>query len=237
MILAVLQARTSSSRLPGKVLQDLAGRPMLARQCERILRATRIDRLVIATSEEESDAPVAVLAEELGIACYRGSLQDVLGRFHGAATEYSATHVVRLTGDCPLTDPQLIDHVIDAHIDGGFDFTSNALDRTYPKGLDAEACTRAALGVAAREATTRAEREHVTPFFYTHPERFRIGSVRQAEDHSALCWCVDEPEDLEFVRTVYGRLLPTNPAFTTSEVMDLLAREPTLAHYNPPTSP
>lgn len=230
MIRGVLQARTTSRRLPGKVLADVCGRAMVLRQIERLRRATRLDELVLATSSEATDDALADMCAADGVRVHRGELDDVLARFVGAAM--GATHVVRLTADCPLADPELIDRVVDAHLEGDFDYTSNALMRTYPDGLDVEVVRVDALVAAARDARLPSEREHVTPFLYAHPERFRLGNVAGPSDLSALRWTVDEPEDLEFVRAVYAALLPERPAFTSADVLALLAARPELAGKN-----
>jgi spore coat polysaccharide biosynthesis protein SpsF len=229
MILAILQARASSRRLPGKVLKPILGRPMLALQLERVGRAQRIDRLLVATSLDASDDPIAALCRELGIGCFRGSLDDVLDRFYQAAADLNPTSVVRLTGDCPLADPVVIDHLIQQHIARGDDYTSNTLTRTFPDGLDAEVMRLACLEAAWREAALPSEREHVTPFIYHRPERFKLGGLSQANDLSHWRWVVDEPADLAFISRIYEALYPANPAFTTADVLSLLRERPDVA--------
>jgi spore coat polysaccharide biosynthesis protein SpsF len=232
VIIAILQARMSSTRLPGKVLMPILGWPMLARQIERVARSRRIDRLVVATSDDAGDDPIAALADQVGVGCHRGSLSDVLDRFHGAAAAEGATHLVRLTGDCPLADWDVIDRCIDFARDGGYDYASNALRPTWPDGLDVEVVTVDALEAAWREAETRHDREHVMPFLTARPDRFRLGSFEQAEDHSALRWTVDEPRDIAFVDAVYRALYPANSAFTTADILALVARHPALGMTN-----
>lgn len=232
MILAVLQARTSSTRLPGKVMRPLAGAPMLARHIERIGRARRIDRLIVATSDRAEDDCVAEVAAGAGALAFRGSLDDVLDRFYRAAEPHQPRHVVRLTGDCPLADWELIDRCIDFAVEGGFDYASNALRPTWPDGLDVEVCTFAALECAWREAVDAVEREHVMPFITRRPDRFRLGSLEQVVDQSMHRWTVDEPADYAFVSRIYDALYPANPAFTTADVLELLAAEPDLARLN-----
>jgi spore coat polysaccharide biosynthesis protein SpsF len=229
--LAILQARPSSRRLPGKVLADVLGQPMLARQIERVARAKRVDELVVATSDEPSDDGIAALCRELGVACFRGSLDDVLGRFYAAAAAQSPrpAHVVRLTGDCPLADPALIDAVIELHLSSGADYTSNALERRFPDGLDVEAMRFEALEAAQREARGAAQREHVTPYLYEHPGRFALASLRCERDLAALRFTVDEPADLRFVQRVYAALYPANPAFGWRDVLALVERDPAFA--------
>ncbi len=232
MILGILQARTSSSRLPAKVLAELQGEPMLARQLERLARSRRLERLVVATSDEASDDAIHELCRARGVACYRGSLDDVLGRFLGAAedqgVDFERDTLVRATGDCPLCDPQVIDAVIAAHLERGADYTSNALERTYPDGLDIEVMRAACLERAAREASLPSEREHVTSFFYRRPEEFVIESLTHTPDLSHLRLTVDRPEDLALVRAVYARLYPLDPAFGLEAILDLARREPEL---------
>jgi spore coat polysaccharide biosynthesis protein SpsF len=222
MILGVLQARMSSTRLPGKVMMDLLGRPMIDRQIERLNRAETLDRLVVATSDDVSDDPLADHLRRTGVGVFRGPLHDVLARFVGAAEAFGpAANVVRLTADCPLTDWRVLDEVVRLHLGEGNDYTSNDLRRTFPHGLDVEIMRAAVLATAAREATEPAEREHVTPFVYNRPDRFRLGRLTQADDQSAERWTVDTPNDFAFVRRVYERLYPANPAFTSEEVLAL----------------
>ncbi len=230
MIRGVLQARTASRRLPGKVLADVSGRPMILRQVERLRRARLLDELVVATSTDPSDDTLATICAAAGLAVHRGDVDDVLARFVGAAR--GAAHVARLTADCPLADPVVIDQVVAAHVSQENDYTSNTLERTFPDGLDVEVIRTDTLLAAARDARLRSEREHVTPFFYTHPERFRLGNVAGPRDLSALRWTVDEPEDLALVREVYAALLPSRAAFTTDDVLALLAARPDLARWN-----
>ena len=232
MILAVLQARVSSSRLPGKVLKPILGEPMLSRQTERVLRTERIDKLVIATTAETSDDPIEQLCGELGVRCFRGSTDDVLDRVYRAAVTFKPQTVVRITGDCPLFDPVLADAIIDHHSRSGADFTSNALNPTFPDGLDVEVVQMKSLQEAWGEAEKISDREHVMPFICNHPERFRIESYTSSPDLSSLRWTVDEPEDFAFICRVYEELYPNNPAFTTTDVLELLGRNPDLKALN-----
>lgn len=232
MILAILQARVSSSRLPGKVLKPLLGVPMLLRQLERLKKSRKIDRLLVATSTEPSDDPIEKLCEENGIACYRGSLNDVLDRFYQAARGFDPEHVVRLTADCPLTDAKLIDDVIGFYLDGDFDYASNAIQATYPDGLDMEVFRFSCLEQAWREAALPSQREHVTPFIHQQPLLFKIGHYKNSSDLSHLRWTVDEPKDFELVTMVYEALYSKNPDFSTQEIMQLLDKRPELVHWN-----
>lgn len=231
-ILAVIQARASSSRLPAKVLQPILGRPMLSRQLERLRRCRRIDKLLVATSEDSSDQPIADLCAAESVDCFRGSLNDVLDRFYQAAKPFFPAHVVRLTGDCPLADPELIDRVIEFHVQGDFDFVSNAIEPTFPDGLDAAVFRFQLLEQAWREATLPSEREHVTPFMRHHPERYKIGSYTGFPDRSGFRWTVDEPADFAFVTEVYERLYPGRPDFGSEDIYRLLDQEPGLLRLN-----
>jgi spore coat polysaccharide biosynthesis protein SpsF len=229
---AVLQVRAGSTRLPGKALRPLAGAPMLERQLERVRRARRIDALVVATSSRAEDDAIAELCARLGVPCHRGSLEDVLDRVYAAALREAPSHVVRLTGDCPLADPELIDRVTDFCIDGGYDYASNTVEPTFPDGLDVEVMRIAALEAAWREARLASEREHVTPFLYKNPKRFRIGSFKATSDLSALRWTVDQPADFELVERIYRELYPKNAAFSTADIVAFLDRVPELKTAN-----
>lgn len=232
MILAILQARMSSSRLPGKVLKDIVGKPMILRQVERIRRATSLDRLLIATSDDPSDDPLYATCLDNGLSCFRGSLDDVLDRFYQAAKEFHPDYIVRLTGDCPLTDPDVIDKVVAFGITGSYDYASNTLKPTFPDGLDVEMTRFECLETAWREALLPAQREHVTSFIYQNPERFRLGSFVSTSDLSGLRWTVDHARDLNLVERIYGALYPAKPEFSTSDILQLLEQKPELRNLN-----
>lgn len=223
MNLAILQARMTSTRLPGKVLAPVLGEPMIGRQLERLSRSRRLNRIMVATSTDASDDPLANYCEGLGYSVFRGSLSDVLDRYCGAMAQVSeADVIVRLTADCPLADWTVIDATIDRLHETGSDYASNTpAVRTYPHGLDVEVMRRAALEQAGREARDPYEREHVTPYIHRRPETFRIASLSRAPSLAHLRWTVDFPEDLEFVREVYARLYPRNPAFTSDDIVAL----------------
>jgi spore coat polysaccharide biosynthesis protein SpsF len=224
--IAVLQARLSSSRLPGKVLKLIRDRPMLEYQIERIKRSCSINRLVVATSDLPEDEQISELCQEINVDCFRGSLDDVLDRVYQAAKPYTPKYLVRLTGDCPLCDPELIDRVIEFHIDGDYDYTSNIINPTYPDGLDVEICRFECLEFAYREATLPSQREHVTPFIYQQPHRFRLGNYKNTQDLSYLRWTVDELADFELVEQVYTDLYPQNPKFNMSDILTWLDLHP-----------
>lgn len=207
-IVAVIQARMTSSRLPGKVLADLDGAPMLARVVERVRRARLVTAVVVACTERPDDDPVAAWGRAAGVPVFRGSEADVLARFVGAAAMTDADVVVRITADCPLIDPDVLDRVIEELLDHpGTDYASNVMERSYPRGLDVEAFTRVALARMDRLGRSAAAREHVTiPVRLEHPDQFRVRHLRHPVDDSDLRWTVDTPDDLEWARGVYRAL-------------------------------
>lgn len=231
-VVAIVQARMGSSRLPGKVLADVEGETMLGRVVRRLSRARRLDAVVVATSTLPADDAVADEAARHGAAVFRGSEDDVLDRYLGAARQQGAEVIVRVTADCPLIDPELVDELVGRFLAERPDYASNSLDRTYPRGLDAEAFDRAALETAAAEARSPHERVHVTPFLYAHPERFRLLSVTAADgaDHSHLRWTVDTAPDLELVRRLYRRL--GGDGFGWRQALAVVERQPELAAIN-----
>lgn len=237
MIAAIIQARMSSSRLPGKVMKDLAGAPMLARQLERVARARRLDRVEVATSEVREDDVIVRLCAKLEIPCFRGALDDVLDRCYQAARHHAPEHIVRLTADCPLADWGVIDSAIRLHLSGGYDYTSNIMERSFPRGLDVEVMTFTALETAWREAELPSEREHVTPFLLNRPGTYRLGSLTRSPSLAKHRWTVDYPEDHAFVRAVYEALYPRNPAFTSEDVLAFLAANPQVRALNAGINP
>jgi spore coat polysaccharide biosynthesis protein SpsF len=235
MILALLQARYSSSRLPGKVLKPILGKPMLFRQVERLKRARLIDRLIIVTSIESSDDIIESACQQEGLEVVRGSLNDVLDRFYQAALPIQPRHVVRLTADCPLADPQIIDATIEKHIREGLDYTSSSLEPTFPDGLDVEVMTFQALERAWKESELKSDREHVTPYLYRGhalSPAFRVGAYKGSRDLSSLRWTVDEPSDFLLISKIYEALYPTQPEFSTADVLNYLENHPDLSTLN-----
>ncbi|MFM9879526.1 MAG: aminotransferase class III-fold pyridoxal phosphate-dependent enzyme [Burkholderiaceae bacterium] len=230
--LAIVQARMGSSRLPGKVMRRMNGVPMIELLLSRLARSQRIDRIVLATSDAPSDAPLAEHARGLGYEVFMGSESDVLARYLHAAEPHAPEAVVRITGDCPLIDPQLVDQVIEAFEAQGVDYLSNVAPPTYPDGLDAEVFTYAALCQAAREAKTPAQREHVTPYI-RESAYFRKGNFANPTDCSDERWTVDEAADFAVVQAVFGYFHPRTD-FGWQEVMALRHQEPQLFAANRP---
>jgi spore coat polysaccharide biosynthesis protein SpsF len=230
-VVAVVQARVGSTRLPAKVLADVGGESMLARVVRRIRSARTVTAVVVATSTLPSDDAIQKLAHQLGAPCVRGSELDVLDRYVLAARTSSADVIVRVTADCPLIDPGIIDDVVRAlgTGDGSADYASNVVSRTFPRGLDVEAFTRSALERAAAEAQAPREREHVTVYMLEHPDRFTLRSIGAPVDASRYRWTVDETADLELVRQIYRRVPADAP---WSEILHAIESEPALASIN-----
>jgi len=256
--LAIVQARMASTRLPGKVLLDISGKPMLAHVVSRVSRAKAVDRVLVATTTSSDDDAIVRMCLEWGFAYFRGSMQDVLDRYYQAAAQFGADIVVRLTADCPIIDPSIIDETVYALFGGkdnwresadmnlsdpqrympdspSYDFTANRLPppwhRTYPIGLDVEACTFQALERAWKEADQPHQREHVMPYLYEVEGRFRVKVIDHDPDYGNLRWTVDTKEDLQVVRQIFARF-PGRDDFTWLEVLELFQKEPQLALLN-----
>ena len=249
-VVAIIQGRMSSSRLPGKILADIAGQPMLQRVFVRTSRAASVTETVFATTTDPSDDPVAEYCDFSGIPFTRGSLFDVLDRYYQAAKGAQADIVVRVTADCPIIDPALIDNVVNTLLNDDYDFVANRLPppfhRTYPIGLDVEACTFKILKKAWEEAKEPQHREHAMPYFYegielTRQSRtfetgisqrgFKVAILHHTTDFGDYRWTVDTPEDLEFMRQIYSRF-DGRDDFTWKEVLDLVHNEPKLMDIN-----
>jgi spore coat polysaccharide biosynthesis protein SpsF len=232
MILVILQARLSSKRLPGKVLKPVLGKPMLIRQIERIKKSTLIDKLVVATSNHNSDDAIAALCQENKIDCFRGDLDDVLGRFYECSQKYNPDHIIRLTGDCPLIDHKIIDETIKYHLDNNFDYTSNVLKPHFPDGFDVEIFKYECLETAFKNAQLPSHREHVTQYIISRTDIYKIGNYADGSDFSDLRLTVDEQQDFDLIKIIYEKLYPHNPDFNLGDVIDLLDKEPLLKEIN-----
>jgi spore coat polysaccharide biosynthesis protein SpsF len=256
-IVGIIQARMSASRLPGKVLKDIEGQPMLVRVYERARRARTLGLLAVATTVDPADNLVAESCAGRGYPCFRGSMHDVLDRYYQAAKFYKADVIVRITADCPVIDPAVVDEVVKLVTNNRlpvtsdqFDFACNRLPppftRTFPIGLDVEVCTFAALERAWHEADQKFHREHVMPYFYESvqlsavsgqlqtgisPRGFKVAQLHTSPDYGSLRWTVDTPEDLEFIRQVYARFGGRDD-FSWQDVLELVQREPGLSQVN-----
>ena len=229
-VVAITQARMSSSRLPGKVLMPLAGRPVLEHVVNRVKACSTISEVVVATSTDESDDAISAWGQQAGIPVYRGSLQDVLDRYYQAAKLYKADAVVRITADCPALDPSIVDEVVSGFLAGNYDLYGLAGE--FPDGLDCTVFAFSALERAWKEAKLDSEREHVGPYIENHPELFRNGALHKFKGLGHHRWTLDEPRDYAFLQEIFGRLYQEGRQFSSVEVLELLDREPELLGIN-----
>lgn len=224
----------TSTRLPGKVLKTVLGKSLLEYQIERLKRVEFADEVVIATTTNETDIPIVKLCEQLSTPYFLGSEEDVLARYYGAAKAHKANLVVRVTSDCPLIDPKVIDNVIQFYINhyNNYEYVSNCLIRSYPRGMDTEVFSFEVLEEAFEEAVDQPDREHVTPFIYRQPQRYRLGDVINANDQSHHRWTVDTSEDFELIMRIIESLYPVNPTFSMEDALNLLNKHPTWQKIN-----
>ena len=235
-VVAIIQARMGSTRLPGKVLMDIAGKPMLWHVIERVKRCKKVVSIVVATTTKEEDKAVIELAKKCGVETFAGSEEDVLDRYYQAAKKFNADIIVRITADCPLIDPEVTDKIIRYFIENFGKFDHFGPPKGYPEGLDTEVFTFQALEKAWLEAKKPSEREHVTPYIWCNPDMFKLGKLpsdlKEGEDYSHLHWSVDEECDLRFVREVYKRLYREGEIFHMRDVLNLLHEHPELLEIN-----
>ena len=247
--LIIIQARMTSTRLPGKVMRPVLGRPLLSYLLERLRKAPSANEVILAMPDDDRSVPMVELCRAERAPYFLGSENDVLARFHGAASRFVADVIVRITADCPLIDPDIVEltirHFLDAS--GRFDYVANwdfdpstrMASHTFPLGMSVEVFTFAALSEAHRNATAGPEREHVTPYLYVEPGRFSLGHVYRSEPLAHHRWTVDTPEDFELIRRILEALYPARPDFRTADILDLLARHPDWsllnAHLPPPS--
>ncbi len=223
-----VQARMGSTRLPGKILQPVFGKPLLKYMVERLREVKNADEIVVLTTTEASDDIVEDFCQKEGVACFRGSENDVLERYYQAALQRRPDAIVRVTADCPLIDPEIVDAVIDAfkRESPAIDYISNSLKRTYPRGLDVEIFSFEALKKAYQLAIKPEEREHVTVYLYRHPELFKLKNMAHHPSLSQYRWTVDTQEDFTLIRLILEHLYPDNPAFRLQDVLSLLKKYP-----------
>lgn len=233
-VAAIIQARMGSTRLPGKVLKKVLGKTLLEYQIERVKRAKAIDEIIIATTTKESDDPIVQLCQQLSIPYYRGSEEDVLSRYYEAATKFNVDVVVRLTSDCPIIDPNVIDKVVEHYLENKdrYDYVSNTLTRTYPRGLDTEVMSYEVLKRVHEEAKELVYREHVTAYIYHHPDQFRLCNVSNEKDESKHRWTVDTEEDFLLIKNILETLYPLNPLFTLEDIIQILRDKPEWVEIN-----
>lgn len=236
---AIIQARMSSSRLPGKVLKTILGKPMLGYIVERLVWVKQIDEIVVATSREASDQPICTFCRENKIACYRGDLNDVLGRFYQTAQEYKADTVIRVTGDCPCVDPELVTQLINLFQREKYDHIGIATgagaifdEARFPNGLDAECFRYESLEKAWQEAAEPADREHVTPYIWRNKDVFKCGSLKPEKDYSHIRLSVDHQEDFELVSKIYEALYKPEKPFVMQDIINYLGANSELLNLN-----
>ena len=229
-VMAIIQARMGSTRLPGKVLMDIVGKPMLWHVIERVKGCKKIDSIVVATTSREEDKAVVELTKECGVETFAGSEEDVLDRYYQAAKKFDADPVVRITADCPVIDPQIVDEVINKYTEEGYDVCG--LSGEFPDGLDVTVFSFETLEDAWRNAKLPSEREHVGPYMGKHPGKFKLGEYVKFDNLGHHRWSVDEERDLHFIREMYSRLYKPEAIFLTSDILSLLEREPDLLKIN-----
>lgn len=221
-IVAIVQARTTSKRLPNKVMSPILGKPMIIHQLDRIRRSRYVDHLIVATSDHYTDDTLTKVCRDFGYSTSRGSLGNVVERIWHAVEKIDFGHLVRLTGDCPLADPSIIDRVIAEHLEQGADYTSNTILPTFPDGLDVEVLTKKTFRRIVFGAHKPSHFEHVTSFVSENKNDFLIHQVLSEPDLSSLRWTVDEPIDLEVITKIYEELYPRKPKFSMHDVLELI---------------
>ncbi len=224
----IVQAHMTSAGLPGKVMKPILNKPMLQHQLERLACVERVDEVVVACTTNAVDVPIVELCRLLGVAVFRGSQEDVLLRYYKAAKAHRADVIVRVTSDCPVIDPRVIDAVIRCYrsAPGRYDYVSNTLRRTYPRGMDCEVFSFRALEEASIEAADLPDREHVTPFICRDPQRYHLSNVSYIEDQSHHRWTVDTPEDFDLIKRIIETLYPVKPLFSLEDCLVLLGSNP-----------
>lgn len=227
-IVIIVQARMTSTRLPGKVLKTVLGKSLLEHQIERLRRVHLADELVIATTVNPEDEPIVALGDSLMVPVCRGSEDDVLARYYETAVTHGADVIVRVTSDCPLIDPAVIDQVINYFLTShpAFDYVSNRIVPSYPRGMDTEVFSFKSLAAAFNEGMLLPDREHVTPFIYRHPDRYALGNLSYWDDQSRHRWTVDTADDFELIRRIIEALYPDNPLYSLEDVLLLMDRHP-----------
>lgn len=232
-IVIIVQARMNSTRLPGKVMKHVLGKPLLFYLVERLRRVKKVQKLVIATTKSREDWSIVDFCRRHRISCFCGDEKNVLSRYYEAAQAFSASAVVRITADCPLMDPSIIDRVVSVYFQNGqYDYVSNTCNRTYPRGMDVEIFSWETLNETFKRALTKSEKEHVTAYMYQNPQKFRLGDVVLKEDLSSMRWTVDTSEDFSFVRKVIESLYPCKKYFTMNDILELLKKRPELKKLN-----
>lgn len=230
----IIQARMGSTRLPGKTLKEILGKPMISYQLERLKRCRLVDSIIVATTNHPLDRMIIDYCKNNQILFFVGNENNVLQRYYQAAKEYNVDLIVRVTADCPLIDPELIDSMIDLYLKykGQYEYVSNVIERSFPRGLDAEILSFTCLEKITRYAITEEELEHVTLYLLDHPDRFNLYSFKQKQDDSSYRWTVDTEEDFNLIKFIIEHLYPQNSDFTTTDILNLYKKFPKLKEMN-----
>lgn len=231
-VIGIIQARMGSTRLPGKTLIDICGKPLLEHILDRIQKSTKIDEFVIATTDNIEDNSIINFSARMGISCFCGSEEDVLDRYYQCARLHKADIIVRITADDPFKDPIVVDRVVCEILGSNYDYVSNTIHPTYPEGLDIEVFTFEALERSWREATTALDREHVTPYLWLHPDKFKIKNIEYEKNLSHMRWTLDTLEDLAFTREIYKKLYVPGKLFLMQDILNLLEENPEIQKLN-----
>jgi len=233
-VVCIVQARVGSTRLPGKVLKKICGKTVLEHDVERLKKIENIDEIIIATTELERDTRIVEECKKINVKYFRGSEQNVLERYYYAAKKNNADIVVRITSDCPLIDPKVSSEIIEFYLENKekYDYISNTIDRTYPRGLDTEVFSFKALKKAFEEAVLDRDKEHVTPYIWDNPEKFKLGQYKNDVDYSDLRWTLDTNEDFELINKIYEELYGDGNKFYLDDIIQLLERKPELKKIN-----
>lgn len=228
----IIQARSGSTRLAGKVLLKIMGKTILEYLIERIKRARNIEDIIIATTKKEEDSQIINLARLLKVNIFRGSEDDVLDRVYQAAKTFDVRHIVRITADCPLMDPRIIDDIVNYYFESYADYCSNTIEKTFPDGEDVEVFNFKTLAYAWKNANLASEREHVTPYIIKHPDIFKLTNFKNRTNLSNKRWTLDREEDFILIKAIIEALYPTNPDFHMEDVLEFLKQNPELEEIN-----
>ncbi len=232
MIAAIIQARTGSSRLPNKVFKELCGKPLIWHVVNRLSFSKRIDKIILATTQNQNDDILESWALENGVFCFRGSEENVLERIYQAACQFEVDTIVRITADDPFKDPEIIDDVINMFEEGNLDFAYNNNPPTYPEGLDTEVFSCKAIQIACEKATDNFDKEHVTQYLYKNPDLFKQKCLKNSSDLSYLRWTIDTIQDWEMTEEVYNKLFNYNDIFKMNDILELLDQMPAINLMN-----
>lgn len=233
-VVCIVQARVGSTRLPEKVLKKICGKTVLEHDIDRLKQVKNLNNLVIATTTLEDDNKIEKLVTKLGVDCFRGSSEDVLSRYYFAAKKYKADVIVRVTSDCPLIDYDTSDKIIKYYLDNldKYDYLSNTIERTYPRGLDTEVFSFHALEKSHMEAKKKYEREHVTPYIYKNTDIFRVAQYKNEDDYSNYRWTLDTEEDYKLISIIYNNLYKKDKLFSFDDILKFIDENPYLIKIN-----